>query len=97
MSQPTKCIFNGKILQSKICTVVWVVCQKAKFALNFISMMLLHVLGAPQRSQWDRSIRQTIISLFGYSMISRALNIDYCSYGSVFPALLIKHFETSPR
>jgi len=56
MSQPTKCIFNGKFLQSKICTVVWVVCQKAKiissrFALNFISMMLLHVLGAPLGSQ----------------------------------------------
>lgn len=68
MSQPTKCIFNGKFLQSKICTVAWVVCQKAKFALNFISVMLLHVLGGPQRSQkeWKHQT-QTIMSLFGHS------------------------------
>lgn len=56
MSHPTKCVFNGEFLQSKICTVAWIVCQKAKiissrFALNFISMMLLHALGAPQGSQ----------------------------------------------
>lgn len=26
MSQPAKCIFNGKFLQSKICTVACIVC-----------------------------------------------------------------------
>lgn len=99
MSQTTKCIFNGKLSQRRICTIALVLCQKAKiissrFALNFISMMFLHILETPQESQQglkcqsalvDFSVSlQIIISLSEYFT-----NVRGIEYKSLFLILSI--------